>query len=195
MPVARLSAGPVGAWRILLPVVALIALLGGCTGSASPAAPEAFGFTVFAPEDRKPGPNITAKLLDGSGDYSVSDYAGDVVVVNFWASWCGPCVAEAVDLEQTYQATKGQRVTFLGVNTRGDDLDAAKQFVLNHKPTYPNVFDPTGKVALSFTDVPPTNVPATIVLDRQGRVAAIAFGAVVRHTLEPVVTALAAEAG
>jgi thiol-disulfide isomerase/thioredoxin len=113
-------------------------------------------------------------------------------VINFWASWCGPCVSEATDLEQTYQATKADGVTFLGVNTRGDERDAAQAFVANHKPSYPNVFDPAGTIALAFGGVA-TTVPATVVLDRQGRVAAVALGPVLRSTLQPVVTRLATE--
>ena len=181
-----------GRWLVAL-AAGLLAVLSACTSGQAPAAPPAYGLTVFAPDDRRPGPAIAGETLDGKGTYAMP--AGDVVVVNFWASWCGPCVAEAVDLEQTYQATKDKGVSFLGVNTRGDDRDGARQFVLRHKVTYPNLFDPTSKIALSFTDQPPTSVPATIVLDRQGRLAAIAYGPVIRSTLEPVVTQLAAETG
>jgi thiol-disulfide isomerase/thioredoxin len=171
--------------------VALLVLLTGCTGKPAPVATSAFALTTYAPAERKPAPAISAELLDGSGTYTLP--GGVVTVINFWASWCGPCVAEASELEQAYQATKGDGVTFLGVNTRGDDRDAAKQFVAKHKTTYPNVFDPTGRLSLGLPN-PPPSVPATIVLDRQGRVAAVAFGPVIARTLEPVLTDLSAEA-
>jgi hypothetical protein len=60
------------------------------------------------------------------------------------------------------------------------------------RATYPSVFDPAGKLALGFA-VPPTSIPATIIIDRQGRIAAIARGAVVQSSLEPVVDQLATE--
>lgn len=170
--------------------VALLVLLSGCTGKPAPVATSAFALTTYLPAERKPAPAISGELLDGSGTYSLP--GGTVTVINFWASWCGPCVAEASELEQSYQANKSD-VTFVGVNTRGDDRDAAKQFVAKHKTTYPNVFDPTGRLSLGFPD-PPPSVPATIVLDRQGRVAAIAFGPVIARTLEPVLADLTAEA-
>ena len=143
--------------------------------------------------ERKAAAPVAGELVDGSGRFDVSDRRGDVIVINFWASWCGPCVAEAADLEQTYQATKSAKVTFLGVNTR-DGRDDAASFIRNHRSTYPNVFDPAGKLAMGFA-VAPTSIPSTLVIDRNGRLAAVAFGAVVRASLEPVVSQIAAEVG
>ena len=93
---------------------------------------------------------------------------------------------EADDLEQTYQATKADGVTFLGINTR-DQRDAAKAFVRG-RSTYPSVFDPAGRLALGFK-VPPTAIPSTIIIDRQGRIAAVAPARVLRSELEPIVAA------
>ncbi len=175
-------------------VVAVLALLGlalvaGCARSPAPVA-SAQGIRMYAAADRKPAPPLRGELLDGTGTFDLADHVGDVVVVNFWAQWCAPCVVEADDLEQTYQATKDDKVRFLGVNTR-DQRDNARRFVVG-RATYPSVFDPKGKVALGFA-VPPTTMPATVIIDRQGRIAAIALGAVIRADLEPVVTQLAGE--
>jgi thiol-disulfide isomerase/thioredoxin len=183
-----------GVLRMIVAGLALLGLLAGCSSGTTPPTAPSFGLAVVEPDQREPAALFTAELLDGSGTFELSDHTGDVIVINFWASWCGPCVAEAVDLEQTYQATKDAKVTFVGVNTRNDDRDSARQFVARHKPSFPSVFDPTGKVAMGFAGVA-TSMPATIVVDRSGRVAAMAFGAVARHSLEPVVTQLAAEAG
>jgi thiol-disulfide isomerase/thioredoxin len=173
--------------RALLAAIALTGAMAGCSGSPAPAAP---GIQVFPASQRQAAPGLAGDLLDGSGTFDLAAHRGDVIVVNFWAQWCGPCVAEADDLENTYQATKADHVTFLGVNTR-DERDKAKRFVVG-RATYPSVFDPAGKLALGFA-VPPTSIPATIIIDRQGRIAAIARGAVVQSALEPVVDQLAAE--
>ena len=92
-------------------------------------------------------------------------------MVNFWGSWCAPCRAEADDLEATYQATKGAGVSFLGINVQ-DGRDKAKAFE-EGRVTYPSLFDPAEPGWRSRFDVPPNTMPATMVLDRDGRIAAV----------------------
>lgn len=172
--------------RWLAPALALLALLSGCTSHP----PVVSGIRIIPVGERTDAPDLRGELLDGTGTFDLADHAGDVVLVNFWGSWCGPCVTEADDLEDSYQATKDSGVTFLGVNVR-DDRDAAKRFA-GLRSTYPSVFDPSSRLALEF-DVPPLAIPTTMIIDRQGRVAAVAFSAVLRTDLEPALTTLAAE--
>ena len=167
----------------------LAAALAGCT-SASPAATAAAAGRLLAAADRTDAPDLRGDRLDG-GPFDLADHKGDVVIVNFWASWCSPCWAEADDLERTYQSTKDRGVVFVGVDTR-DQRDEATAFVRKHAVSYPTIFDPPGEVALGF-DVPLNAIPSTVLIDRAGRVAMVISGAVLSDTLEPLVTKLAAE--
>jgi thiol-disulfide isomerase/thioredoxin len=181
--------------RLLAATVAALAVAGlglaGCSGGGEKACDtNGQGVIECAPDKRSPAPAVAGKLLDGS-PYDMSVDKGDVVVINFWGSWCAPCRAEADDLENTYLATKASGVAFLGINGR-DDLDKAKAFVAG-RATYPSLFDSSGRLSLDF-DVPPNGTPSTIVLDRQGRIAVVIRQAVVQSTLQPYVERIAAEA-
>ncbi|MEV4753508.1 TlpA disulfide reductase family protein [Micromonospora sp. NPDC049559] len=174
----------------LLAVVAAVALA-GCSGGGwqEKCDSSADGIITCAPGDR-PGPvKVSGELLDG-GTYDLSADLGQVVVVNFWGSWCAPCVAEADDLEGTYQATKASGVRFLGVNVQ-DQRDKARAFEQG-RVSYPSLFDPASRQALAF-EIPPNSTPATVVLDRQGRIAVVIRKAVRRDDLEPIVARVAAE--
>jgi thiol-disulfide isomerase/thioredoxin len=148
------------------------------------------GVVQCTPAQRPQVENVTGDLLEG-GTYDVANDRGKVVVVNFWGSWCAPCRAEADDLEKTYQATKAKGVTFLGVNSR-DDRDSAIAFERG-RVTYPSIYDQNAKVALKF-DVTQASTPATLILDRQGRIAVAIRAATTITQLQPLVEKIAAEA-
>lgn len=141
-------------------------------------------------------PAFGGELLDGSA-FSLSQLSGSVVVLNFWGSWCGPCRAEAPELEEVYQRTRdvdgGAGVAFVGVNVK-DQRPLAEAFVTNKGLSFPSLFDPGGAVALELRQTPPNAIPSTLVLDRSHRVAAVWLGPVTAAQLEPVVIALAEEA-
>lgn len=108
-----------------------------------------------------------------------ADFAGQVVVVNFWYAGCAPCRAEAPDLQKLHEEFTGKGASFLGVNVR-DQAANAIAFNDTYKVTYPSVMDvDDGAVQLAFSgSIPPNAVPTTLVLDTQGRVAARILGRV-----------------
>jgi thiol-disulfide isomerase/thioredoxin len=173
-----------------LAVLILAATLTACTGKDDGCDTSSKG-SVECPADKRPAaPQLAGELLEG-GRYELSQDRGQVVVINFWGSWCAPCRAEIDDLEAVYQTTKDRGVRFLGINVR-DDRDKAKAFQQG-RVTYPSVLDPSSKLALDF-DIPPNTIPATIVLDRQGRIAVVIRDSVQEAEFEPIVARVAAEA-
>ncbi|WP_412541425.1 TlpA disulfide reductase family protein [Longispora sp. K20-0274] len=181
--------------RAVVALVAVLALAGCQGGKGSPTVTNEQRYVagdgtsqVFEPGQRKKSPTVSGTLLDGAR-FTLA--TGKVTVINFWASWCAPCRTEADDLEDVYQAGKANGVDFLGIDFR-DGKDAARSFA-EGRMTYPSLFDPAGKVALSFRDVPPNTIPATIVLDKQGRVAAVIRKPVDRDELRKIVDPIAAE--
>lgn len=145
----------------------------------------------FPPGQRPDAPQVTGELLDGMR-FDLADWHGQVVVINWWGSWCAPCRAEADDLREVYEATHHLGVEFLGMNVR-DDRDAAQAFHDAFDHAWPSLFDPGGQIAMNFRQVPPTVVPTTVVLDRDHRVAAAFRKRVYRHELEDAVQELATE--
>ena len=143
--------------------------------------------------ERRPAPGLTAPAL-GGGEITLAELDADLVVLNFWASWCAPCRAEAPALERVAEEYADRDVQLLGVNTR-DSVDAALAFVRNMRggeQSYPSVVDEGGRVTALFArDF--RAVPTTLVLDRQRRIAARAYGEVTADGLGRVLDVLLAE--
>ncbi|MEV4811033.1 TlpA family protein disulfide reductase [Micromonospora avicenniae] len=175
----------------LLATVAAVALA-GCTSQSQEksCATTPDGIIECAPDERSAPPKVAGELLTG-GNYDVAQARGQVVVLNFWGSWCSPCRAEADDLEATYQATKASGVTFLGINVQ-DNKDKALAFEQSFGITYQSLFDPASRMALAL-DIPPNTIPATVVLDREGRIATVIRAGVKQEGLRPIVERIAAE--
>ncbi len=124
-------------------------------------------------------PAFTAPRLDGRGTLSLDAFRGRPVVLNFWASWCGPCKSEAPLLEGAYRRYRG-RVAFVGVDVN-DARSDARAFVRRHGITYPNVFDADGSI---YRDYGLTGQPETFFIAPDGRIAAHVPGALYRGLLE-----------
>ena len=174
--------------RALAGATALLLLLAGC---ASDPLAEAYregsnknyisgdgSLTTIAEADRTEAPEWTSLTIDGE-DVSSEASVGQVVVLNYWYAACPPCREEAPTLEDVHQSFLDSGVTFLGVNVR-DQAATAKNFEKEYGITYPSVIDTnTGEMLLAFSGtVAPNAVPTTLVLDKQGRVAARFLGAI-----------------
>jgi thiol-disulfide isomerase/thioredoxin len=171
--------------------LALLAGTGACTGDGESACTTNADGVIECPVgERRAAPAVTGELLEG-GSFDLASLRGDVVVLNFWGSWCAPCRAEIDDLENMYNATKDEGVAFLGVNGR-DDRDKAIAFQAG-RVTYPSLFDEGGRLSLDF-DVAPNATPSTIVLDRAGRIAVVVRSAIRQESFQPYVERIAAEA-
>jgi len=143
------------------------------------------GLDLYPLGKRAPAPQIEGTTLDGES-FALSDLAGKIVVINVWGSWCGPCRSETPDLVRLANEDASRGVRFVGINTQ-DNPDSAKAFVRSFKVPYPSVRDDNGEVLLAFRDtIPTTVVPTTVVVDRQGRVAARVIGRVTYNTLKGV---------
>lgn len=147
---------------------------------------------IFYPADqRQTLPNLSGDSLQQAGTtIHVSDYANDVVVLNIWGQWCGPCRAEAPELSSVYDQTKSQGVRVLGIDVRDTRSDAL-DFVHDNQISYPSIFDPASRTLLALNGYPRSVVPSTIVLDRQHRVAAVYLGQVTASKLLPELRTLA----
>lgn len=148
---------------------------------------------TYSPKEREPAPDFSGPLLDG-GQFDLAAALGDVVVLNIWGSWCPPCRKEAPELQAVSEKLAGLGVRFVGVNTRDPDERAPQAFEDEFGITYPSVYDPKGDALLAFrTTLPPSAIPSTLVIDRQGRIAARVLGAIGEASLTELVTDIAAE--
>jgi cytochrome c biogenesis protein CcmG/thiol:disulfide interchange protein DsbE len=155
---------------VLLPTLAVLGLLG-------------WGFTretkfIPTPLLGKSAPRFSLTLFDGAV-LRLEELRGKVVLVNFWASWCPPCRAEARTLEAAWQAHQGQAVVFVGINIQ-DNEEAARGFLAEFGITYPNGMDPGSKIAIDYGV---WGLPETFIIDREGRITYKHVGAVGAETI------------
>ncbi|EFQ82253.1 redoxin family protein [Aeromicrobium marinum DSM 15272] len=178
-------------------LLALLLLTVACSGVGNPGSTGGYvsgdgGITVVDPEDREPAPTLTGTDLDGD-PLSTDDFAGQVIVVNVWGSWCPPCRAEAPVLKELADQYAGD-AQFLGILNRTKNA-AATAFNRSVGIDYPSFADEGGRLELRFVDsLPSQAIPTTWVIDTEGRVAARLMDEVTASTLGGIIDDVLAEA-
>ena len=188
--------------RAAVVIVGMSLLLTGCAGSGmyaatpvvtipatAPATNEAVGVTIVPAEERQQSIVVAGQTADGT-ELSTAQHAGDIVVVNAWASWCPPCIEELPLLAAAAETYADEGVTFVGLNSMDDPIAAAS---LLGSSVYRSIDDRDGAILATIPGVPPRSLPSTVILDRQGRIAVRVIGPVKPGQLESAIDALLAE--
>lgn len=128
---------------------------------------------------------VTFDLLD-DGETTLADYQGQVVILNFWATWCGPCVIEMPMLQDFYEEYGGDELELLAINI-GERPEVAREFADEGGFTFPIVLDPNGNL---YDHYAVRGQPTTFVLNRQGEVVFQHTGLIVEQQLEEAVLPL-----
>ena len=164
-------------------------LVGGLLVASCASAPECERIPGVRPgvcplpvAERAPVPDVTlpvlpsdAALAAGETELSLADLQGRVVVVNFWASWCGPCRIEQPDLNAVDALLPDDEVVLVGVNIEDTEANALVHLAEFDVP-YLSVFDPVNELAGRFEGIGARTIPSTVFVDTEGRVAARVLG-------------------
>ena len=177
------------------PVLLAALLLTGCSTGAGAVEVNnggEFRFVAGTPagevvpvDDRAAAPEFSGTLL-GGGDFDSTELDGQVAVLNFWGSWCAPCRVETPEFSEVADELTDDGVRFLGINVKETSEQFATAFVDRFGISFPSLYDPRGEVALAFRGYPANAIPSTIVLDPDGRVAAVYTGSVTQDDLRTV---------
>ena len=168
----------------LLGLVAFALVLSSCT-----AAPDCDRIPGVRPgvcplpvAERQPVPDVAlpvlpsaAGLASGIEELSLADLQGRVVIVNFWASWCGPCRIEQPDLNAVHALLPDTEVVVIGVNIEDTQANALAHLAEFDVP-YLSLFDPVNELAGRFRGIGARTIPSAVFLDTEGRVAARLLG-------------------
>ncbi|UCD33304.1 MAG: TlpA family protein disulfide reductase [Desulfobacterales bacterium] len=113
-----------------------------------------------------PAPNVSLPGLDGK-NVSLADFKGKVVLLNIWATWCAPCVAEMPSMEKLYQELKGEDFELLAISVDESGAEAVKPFVEKYKLGFPVLLDTKGEIKDLYQA---TGIPESFIIDKNGMI-------------------------
>jgi thiol-disulfide isomerase/thioredoxin len=178
----------------VLLIVILVSVWPGEGDSATTEVDGSQSAVLYAAGHRKLAPEFTGTTLTGTR-LNFGSYRGQVVVVNFWGSWCVPCREEASTLADLATQYRSAGVSFLGVDVR-DTTATAQAFVRSFNVSYPSVSDTSSAITLDFSSVVPiAGTPTTLVVDRTGHIAGAVFGPSTYPELNTILASVTGKAG
>ncbi len=179
--VARPRRSPAG----LVAAPVLIALLAACTGGSTETG------TTSVQRVSEPLPLLEGKAVDGDATLSTADHAGEVLVLNVWASWCAPCEEEMPELVRVAERYENRGVTFLGIN-HTDQLASARTFARRYRVPYDSFHDDAGRFAAKLGYL---GLPDTYVVDAGGTIRFAINGPTTEAELSGLLDEVLAEGG
>ena len=180
--------------RKIIPVLAIMIVLAGCKRAeqkAGDTTTAADGSTAqaetTAPEETSTGidvgsvmPVYTAMNLDGTS-FELASKRDKVVLLNLWATWCGPCRSEIPELQRIHDQYAARGFEVIGVSVDEGDVESVKDFLTERNVTYPQVLDPQGSLA----NILQTSVlPTTVLIDGKGKILWKKYGAIEANDTE-----------
>ncbi|MDX3526529.1 TlpA disulfide reductase family protein [Streptomyces sp. ID05-39B] len=152
------------------------------------------GISTVEKGERDPAPDLSGKTIDNK-QLAVSSFKGKVVVLNVWGSWCAPCRAEAPNFQKVSTDLKAQGVQFVGINVADAKESSALAFEKTYGVTYPSLYDPSSRLMLRFKKgtLNLQAIPSTLVLDREGKIAARSLAALSEEKLRSMIDPVLAE--
>lgn len=158
-------------WNLILLIIFILGI-GWIFLSASPSGNATEG-SISAPHSGFLAPSFSLQGLDGKL-YTLSDFRGQAVLINFWASWCPPCRAEMPDMQKVFDSYHDQGFTILSINSTTQDTEAnVIQFVQSYNLNFPVLFDNAGYATQAYQI---TALPTSFFLDREGIIQEVIVG-------------------